>query len=348
MEQDQKQVRDSEEIDLTSFFRWIGHGFRSFFASLLFFIATLRNVFIANKLFFAGIILLGLILGGIYAALIKKKYYKSTMVLSCDYLNTQTLENTIDKLNLLAEEPDKESLSKFLNIEIGTAKKIRKFEYEVFVSEDDVVELEVLRERLLNLAEEKQDVVDDVVEKLTKVSKSAYKLSVYVYDPDIVQSLETAIVKFFQNNPYIKRRIEITRENLLSKRNKLLNESGKLDSLKQVIYDNYASFPTASKGSGNIFLGDERLLNPLAVFTQDLELHSEIREIDKALYLSSDFEVVDGFTSFKEPDSANLTEVLAIAFLLSWLMGYLIIWAAEVDKKLAEYPTKRRAFDTSR
>ena len=78
----------------------------------------------------------------------------------------------------------------------------------------------------------------------------------------------------------------------------------------------------------------------MEVFTRDLELHQELLEIERKLALSPDFEVVDGFTSFKEPESASLPDILAISLLLSIVIGYLILGAYRFDRMLAEYPTK--------
>ena len=110
MEEQKQRPHTSDEIDLAQFFRWIGRGFSNLGRSTIAGIAGLRNVFHENRVFFLGIIILGLILGALYSELLKKDYYKSSMVLSCDYLNTQILKNTIDKFNLLAAEKDTENI----------------------------------------------------------------------------------------------------------------------------------------------------------------------------------------------------------------------------------------------
>lgn len=337
----EQKSKNTDEIDLTQFFSWIGRGFSRVGNGILYSIASLRNLFFENRLFFAGVITIGLILGGIYSELLKKKYYRSTMVLSCDYLNTQILQNTIDKLNQLAAEQGREGLAELLAIDVSIAKNIQRFEFKPFVSEDDVVEIEVLREQLNNVAAEKKDIVEKVISKLQIQNKNAYQISVQVYDPATVKPLEKALVNFFNNNEYIKRRIQINRDNLLSRKAKLVAESKKLDSLKAVLFQNYQNLGKTSRGTGNVYLGDEKLADPLAVFKEDLELHEELMNIDRQLYVRPDFEVVDGFTTFKEPESASLFKILVISFLISWAMGYLIIGAWRFDKYLASYPTAK-------
>jgi hypothetical protein len=341
MEKQTPRPNSSDEIDLAQFFRWIGRGFSNMGESILYGIASLRNQFYKNRVFFLGVIVLGLILGALYSELLKKEYYKSSMVLSCDYLSTQIIGNTIQKFNLLAAEKDTEGIQEILKLDSALAGNIQKFEFKPFVSEDDVVEMEVLREQLNNVTGDKKELVDKVITRLQIENKNAYEISVYVYDPGIVKPLEKALVDYFNNNHYIKSRIEINRRNLESRKAKLQRELRKLDSLKVVLFQNYEAMAQKNRGSNNVVVGgEEGMTNPLDVFTKDMELHDELQTVERDLYLSPDFEVVDGFTSFKEPESASLADVLAVSLLLSILIGYLILGAYRFDRMLANYPIK--------
>lgn len=344
MEDQKHRASSSDEIDLAQFFKWVGRGFSNLGQSAIGGMAGLRNSFYTNRLFFLGIIALGLVLGFFYSELLKKDYYKSTMVLSCDYLNKQILKNTIEKFNLLAGERTTQGLQEELNLDEATAKNIQKFEFVPFVSEDDVVEMEVLKEQLNNVAAEKKDIVESVMERLEIENKNAYEISVYVYDPNIVKPLEEAVVNYFRNNGYIKRRIESNRKTLEMRKVKLQDELRKLDSLKVVLFNNYQALAQKSRGSNNVVVGgEEGLTNPLEVFTIDLELHEELQQVQKELDLQPDFEVVAGFTSFKEPENASLSDIMAVALILSIVIGYLILGAYRFDRMLANYPKRPRA-----
>jgi hypothetical protein len=344
MEEHKQRPANTDEIDLAQFFRWIGRGFSNVGNSIIAGIAGLRNEFYDNRIFFIGIIILGLVLGALYSEVLKKDYYKSSMVLSCDYLNTQILKNTIDKFNLLAAEKGIEGIQGVLNVDSVTARNIQKFEFKPFVSEDDVVEMEVLREQLNNVTGEKRELVDKVIDRLQIENKNAYEISVYVYDPSIVKPMEKALVDYFRNSSYIKRRIEINGTNLKQRKAKLESELRKLDSLKIVLFQNYQALSQKSRGSNNVVVGgEEGLTNPLDVFTRDLDLHEELQDVERSLYLTPDFELVEGFTSFQEPESASLPDVLAISLLISIVVGYLILGAYRFDRMLASYPTRRRA-----
>jgi hypothetical protein len=341
MENQNPRPNNSDDIDLTQFFRWVGRGFTRVGDTMIYSMASLRNQFFNNRLFFSGVILLGLVLGGIYSELLKRKFYKSTMVLSCDYLNTQILTNTIDKFNLLAAERDREGLQDVLGLDANTSKNIQRFEFRSFVSEDDVVEMEVLREQLNNLTSEKKDLVEKVIDRLEIENKNAYEISVQVYDPGIVRPLETALVNYFKNNNYIKRRIEVNKENLTDRKNKLEKELRKVDSLKGLLFVNYQLLAEKGRGSNNVILNEENIADPVDLFTNDLLWHEELLEVKEKLLLGRDFEIVDGFTTFKEPESAGLFETLVVSFFVSILVGYLILGAWRFDRMLANYPMRK-------
>jgi hypothetical protein len=94
------------------------------------------------------------------------------------------------------------------------------------------------------------------------------------------------------------------------------------------------------EGSNNVILSDKYLTDPMEIYSEDLNLNDEILEINEKLYIQSDFEVVDGFTTFKEPESASLFKILAISFLASWVAGYLIIGLWIFDQYLANFSRK--------
>jgi hypothetical protein len=289
-------------------------------------------------MFFAGIIITGLVLGLVYSKLIRKDYYKSSMVLGCDYLNKQSMENIIDKLNLLAGEKGKEGLTTALGIDAETAQNVLKFEFKSIVAEEDVTETEVLREQLNNITTERKELVDDVIERLEIDNKNAYEIDVLVYDPAIVKPLETALINYLKSNVYVKRRIESNEQSLKERKKKIEKESGKLDSLKEALYYKNLAAKKAPPGSNNVILSEEA--NAVDLFKLDMDLNKELVKINEKLYLRPDFEVVEGLTAFRQPENANLAKILLYALLISWLMGYVIIALWKFDKMLANFPTK--------
>lgn len=337
MDENKPKNQSSDEIDLSQVFKWIGNGFRKFGNSILSSIAALRNLFFTNKIFFGIIITSGLMLGILFSEILSKKYYKSSMILSCDYLNRRIVESTIDKLNLLCSEVERDGLAKELNISVGVAKNILKFEAKSFVSEEDVLELEILKEQLSNVAKDKQDLVSKILTKLEIGNKNRFQISILILDPDVIVNLDGAIVNYFKSEDFVRRRIEINKSTLLEKKEKLIQESKRLDSLKSVLFRSFDNMSKQSKqGSNNVILSEKPLTDPLSVFNQDLAFYDQIQSIDRTLYIQPDFEVIDGFTSFKEPDNTSLPKVLVISFLISFLAGYLFLGLYKFDRYLAK------------
>lgn len=330
----------SDETNLGDVFRTIGTTFGKIGDYFLYTLASFRNVLIDHKIVFILITVVGLSAAAIYHVSIRKEIYKATLVLNCSYLTSQFIENSIDNLNSLAKEKEKENLALELNIEQETAKDIAEFDFEPFVSEEDRIRIEVLKEQLSTVTVENKTALENILAQLQFNNRNSFKITVKVYDASIIKKIEPAIVNHFRDNDFIKRRIEINRTNLNSRKEKLIEESQKLDSLKRVLFRNFQAMANMPRGSNNVTIGEEKMTNPLDVFSQDLALNNEILEIERALYVNPDFEVVEGFMTSKQPANLGLVETLAIAFILSILFGYVFVGIWKFNKLLDKYPTR--------
>jgi len=337
MENQQKPVQN-DEIDLGQLFAKIGEFFKGLGLGLMRFFALLRKVPIENKSIFIVSVIIVSGLAFAYGVLLKKKFYESTMILSSNYLNKRIVDNSIEKLNLLAEEEDASGLAKVLNIQDTLADNIAKFEAKPFVAETDLIELEVLKEQLKSAQENTKNskVIDQVIQRIEIENRHAFEVKVRTYNPAVISNLQNSLVNYFRDNEYIKKRIEINKQTLLQKKNKLQDESKKLDSLKGVSYANYKTMAEQGRqGSNNVILSDRAVTNPIEVYNQDLNLYNELQQVERQLYIQPDFEVIDGFTEFSEPASASLPKMLAQALLVAIGLGYLIVALREFNKYLA-------------
>ncbi len=337
METQQKPVQ-SDEIDLGQLFAKIGDFFRGIGLGLVRFLALIRKVPIENKsIFLAAIVVVsGLTLA--YGFLLKKKFYESTMILTSNYLNKRIVDNTIEKLNLLAKEENASGLARALHIADTLADNIAKFEAKPFVAETDLIELEVLKEQLKSAQENAKNakVIDQVIKRIEIENRHAFELKVRTYNPAVISNLQNSLVNYIRDNEYIKKRIEINKQTLLEKKNKLQDELKKLDSLKGVIYANYKTMAEQPRqGSNNVILSDRSVTNPIDVYNQDLALYNELQLVERQLYIQPDFEVIDGLTEFSEPASASLPKMLVQALLIAIGLSYLIVAIREFNKYLA-------------
>lgn len=335
----QQKTPQSDEIDLGQLFSKIGDFFKNIGLGFVKFLALLRNVPLNHKILFIVLISAGAILGFLYSSQLKKKFYESTMILSSDYLNKRIVDSSIDKLNLLAEEESPKGLSKILGISDSLAKNIVKFEAKPFVSEGDLIELEVLKEQLKNAqaTSKNEKVIEQVLRRIEIENRHAFEFTVRTFSPTVIKPLQEALVNYFRNNDFIKKRIEISKINLIAKKLKLQQESQKLDSLKRVIYSNYKSMADQTRqGSNNVILSDKAVTNPIEIYNQDLSLYDQMQSIERSLYLQPDFEVMDGFTEFNEPASASRLRIIFTAMLIAFGLGYLIVALRQFDKYLTK------------
>lgn len=333
-----RQQSPSDEIDLGQVFKAIGNFFARIGNGILLGIANLRIIVVRNKILFILLVIIGLIGGYLYAKQVRKTYYQSFMLISSEYFNNQLVTNAIEKLNLLCLEQQRFGLARELGIEPEVARNIRRFGSEPFVSEEELVEVEVLRTQLKDLGGDKLDAatIQNVIERIQIENKSTFRIFVQVYNPNILGDLQQNLIAYFRENEYIKTRIEADSINLLERRKKLIRESSKLDSLKHIIYLNFESMAQRPErgGSSNLYLGDQYLTNPIDVFNSDLYLNEQLLEIDKKIKTKPYFEVVDGLTVFEEPESAPTWKVMLFSMLIFVFLGYFILGLLNFNRYL--------------
>ena len=80
--------------------------------------------------------------------------------------------------------------------------------------------------------------------------------------------------------------------------------------------------------------GESGAVNPVNVYNQGIDLFSQLQSNKRTLELGSDFEVVDGFTTFSKPESPGLLKsaVLGAGILLGF--AYVLIILIELNKYL--------------
>lgn len=333
----QKPNSQPNEIDLAYLFSRIGAFFTSLGSALVSLLALARRTPLENKGIFAAAIVISLAAGLGYRVFLDAKYFETSMILSCNYLNKRLVDNTVQKLNQLAAQSDRSGLAKELNISDSLAKKLLKFDAKPFVAERDVIELEVLKEQLKSVqaASRNEQVIEQVLNRIEIENRHAFELTIRTSSPTAVSELQGAIVNYLRTKDYIKRRVEVTRENLLAKRNKLMRDLAKLDSLKIIIYDNYKSMADqARQGSNNVILSDKSVTDPVEIYGEDRRIYDQLQIVNYDIYLQPDFEIVDGFAEYDEPASLSLRAAMVISLLVGVALGYVIVALVSLNRYL--------------
>jgi len=334
----QKPGPKSEEIDLSQLFSRIGDSINNGWMNFMRFLAVLRRVPINNKWSFILIIIASIGIGIYFSSVLRKNYYESRMILSSQFLNKALAENIIDKLNGLATESTKKGLATALNLPDSLANNIIGFQVTAFVDESDIVDVEVLKEKLNSVPETDmpRELVDNIVERIEIENRHAFEITVRTLNPQVIPNLQEAIFSYFERNPYIQKRIVVNRQNLNSRKKKLTQDINKLDSLKSILYQNYKTMAEQTRGSNNVILSDKAATNPVELYETSLLIYTEYEEVNADLFTQRDLEVVDGFTAFSEPASPSKTKIVFYSILIGIAAAYIEVALRSFNKYLAK------------
>lgn len=336
-----------DEIDLRKLFQAIGKGFLNIGDAFVNLLIRFRRVTITYKFLLVAMIIAGIISGFAFNK-VSKPYYTTSMLLSSSYFNTRLFDNNIEKLNTLCDEEERTGLAKLLNIDIAVAKNIREFRYEPLVSEEDVVGIEVLKQKLGELKVSEPD-IQKVIDQLYIQNKRTYVISLDVFDNSIIESLQGSIVDYFENNPYVKNRLKSNKENQLNLIAKLKGDLKQLDSLKNLFNLNMKASADrkGESATSNVYVGESGALDPGSFYTQSIDLYKELQSTETAMALGTDFEVRDSFTVFTVPESPSLLKAIVYSAGIFFGLGYLLILFIVINKYLSRIEKKRfKALDS--
>lgn len=329
----QQQSYHDDEIDLRNLFQAIGRFFISIGHGIIQMMLSFRRVTLRYKILLAVALITGVI-AGVASNQLFKPHYQTSLLLKSDYLNEKLVENGIDKLNLLCEEDDRIGLSKVLNIDLEEASNIRVFEFKSFVTEEFTLALELMKQRLGGLNIDKAD-IETIVEQIEIENQNTFMISVSVLDTDVIDNLENAVVGYFKNNPYVANRIKNNNARLEGLVAKLSSDMVLLDSLKNAYNFSLKQQATKSSDASNsLILAERSSADPTRAYTEGVTLFALLQDSKTDLELGSDFELVDGFTTFSKPESPGLFKSAILVAGIFLALSYLLIMFIEINSYL--------------
>jgi hypothetical protein len=239
--------------------------------------------------------ILGALAGGLFYSL-ARPFYKTEMVLTSRALSNEYCKYLINNLN---ENPD--VFTERLHVNAATAQQIAEIEYAKF----------------------------DPKMKESKDSLSSgmpFKIKLTVYNPSVIDTLETSIINFLENNEYALKRRQIELANNKKMMGKLQSELLKLDSLKSLIAKKLGSKEEVS----GIIVGNQ--VDPVNAYNTSLSLYRQELQISSDLMIPENINVIEGFTRKNQP-SLSLMIYLIEGFLLGFICSFLI--ALRIEKRKA-------------
>jgi hypothetical protein len=140
------------------------------------------------------------------------------------------------------------------------------------------------------------------------------------------------MVYVLENNEYVKKRSVIKKQNLQALKNKITAEITALDSVKLSVQDLLSNERTAQ---GTF------LTSPSEVNLQIVTLYERILDIETAIKLSGDIQIIENFTKTTKPDGPLLRPYLIRSIIIGCVLSALFIVVKLINKKLKDFSTSK-------
>jgi hypothetical protein len=306
----------NDEIDLGLVFNRFFYYVKAFFKGIIKALFQIIDRLFKNLKLIALFLILGAIAGCLYFYA-KKPYYESSMTLSSEYFKGELLANSIQNLNEVCEEGNSRVLASLLQIPLGKAQNIRSINLSPIVSQN--------YRMLVDLYSGNEKYEGKLDSLLLYSNQSNFQLNVEVYDTTALNGLDTVLANYIKSNDYVRKRIVVDRMNLLSLKNKLIRESGSLDTLKRSIATSIKSSGDAGRsGTNNVILG-EKSVNPIEIYERDLDLYNQRQEIERQLALNAEIEIIEKFIPYADPKSGSLLKNTAKGAIGGFILAILFV-----------------------
>lgn len=156
----------------------------------------------------------------------------------------------------------------------------------------------------------------EIQQVFTTTNPNGFTIDVWVTDNRLLTGLQEGIVYGFENNEYIKQRLDVKKESLRLLISQTESELRKLDSthtrLREMIFGNRSSSSTL-------------ILDMSAINRQLIEIQEKLQSYKENLRFTNGVQVLQSFSPFNNPDGPHLLPWLligAIAFTgLAWLIS---------------------------
>lgn len=272
---------------------------------ILFFGAISFILFVARKWIFlmlAGLVL-GLIVGYIYYSK-KPSYYKVSMVVVFNELTKKTYAEILDQLDKLTTAESSENLARELKVSREVAESI-------FFIDAKNINNGPLR-----------------LDTSTK-TRQPFKIILALANNKSADSLQTALISYLNNSPYLKKFKEEQRRSFLDRISFIDRELAKLDSLKNEYTRSLASSGNSATFYNNAFDPAEIYVHSNALVNQKQTMLSALNVEGTAISL------IDGFKITSSPQSASLLKYLLAFGGIGLAAGFILGFFLETQKKLA-------------
>lgn len=292
----QQQPNQSEEVDLGQLFKLIGNAFDRLFKFIgsifvgIYKVILSLLVHIYKRLpWYAGAVLLGIIIGFIIDAN-SKKLYGANMFIETNFNSARQVYENIKQFHQLANiDKDSLELGEKLNISPELASNLKGFYIEPDLDENNIAEMySDFYERLDSIS--RLDMTyDRYREALTPYNYSVHKIGVASTDKHIYKKIEESFINQMFGNKYLNDLLEANLKILERKDKALVQQVQKTDSLVDAylkIRINESEKEQIPGSGTNLYMGDAEssggslIVDESRVVQQRLRYEDQRRKID--------------------------------------------------------------------
>jgi hypothetical protein len=292
MSENSSQPQPSEEVDLGQLFKLIGNGFRNFFNFIgdilnKLFLAFVWLVFFAKKHF---IIIALAVVVGVVLAVVKQKVedpiYTSTIVIKQNYNTGEHLYNTLDYYNSLITEKDSTTLGEILKAKPSEASKIKEFEIESVLSENQ--KLKLFDEYTKGIDSSLATTIDfeEFIENSKDYEFQFQKITLKSKTKNNFEKTFTQIIDNIVSNAFFKNEQKKDLEELTRSENAIresLKQSDSLQKVYQTVLIKSVETTTGSQTSVTIDnTEDKSVTKEFELYNSDLNLRRELVSLERA------------------------------------------------------------------
>lgn len=284
---------DPDEIDLVAVFKSIGRFFKGIANSFKYLLGAILNNFLVLAIIFS----LGVALGfGAYKA--TKPYYTSSMTMMLSDIRNEFVEDQLAILTEMVEEENYEVVAKYLDIKVDDAKQIKKMEF-TNLDQDRIAEDSIL-------------------------VGSPFRIEVMLYDNNIFETMEPAVVNYLESNRYFSKQKRIRQRQMENLIGKYKSEISSIDSIKTSV--------SSPRGPVNGFVYGEPL-DPTSLYQESVSMYQRQVNLEAELDRLDNIEIVNGFTPRLNPTGPNLLKFLFIGGAIAFVFGVIAVLILENKKR---------------
>jgi hypothetical protein len=280
---------EADEIDLFTFLKPVATGLKNLFAASGSYIKLLYK----NIIFLAVVTILFTI-AGFSVRFVIPKLYKTDAVFSSHEIPHKLCVIMLNNLQQISgAKSNKAILVEKLGINAEQANSVSSFEAKLMKDSFFINDLDTVR--------------------------NFFTVTLKSSNPNFISDIQNGLVRYLEQNEFAKIRKDSKRKMLMGLKQNLETKIKSLDSLSYIVN---SSITPRSQGQG-IILGEP--VDPVSVYQAGVNYYRELLDIERALALPENIEVIQPFVASVKPNHPKMNLIMMYFAAAGLLLSMIII-----------------------